>query len=46
MPEVAAVLLGFHPLHKLGIEAEVVADAVLPTVVGGGEEGEVGAGKT
>ena len=46
VPEVAAVFLGFHPLHKLGIEAEVVSDAVLPTVVGGGEEGEVGAGKT
>ena len=46
VPEVASVLLGFHPLHKLRIEAEVVPDAVLPTVVRRREEREVGAGKT
>ena len=40
------VLLGFHPLDKLGVEAEVVPDAVLPPVVRGREEREVCAGKT
>ena len=35
----AAVLLGFHPLHKLGIEAEVVSDAVLPLLVRGRVKG-------
>ena len=44
VPEVASVLLGLHPLHKLGIEAEVVSDAVLPTLVRCREEREVGAG--
>ena len=46
MPEVACVLLGLHPLDKLRVEAEVVPDAVLPTVVRGREEREIGAGKT
>ena len=43
VPEVACVLLGLHPLDKLRVEAEVVPDAVLPTVVRGREEWEVGA---
>ena len=46
VPEVARVLLGLHPLDKLRVEAEVVPDAVLPTVIRGREEWEIGAGKT
>ena len=43
VPEVSSVLLGLHSLDKLGVEAEVVSDAVLPTVVRCREEREVGA---
>ena len=41
VPEVAGVLLALHPLDELWVEAQVVSDAVLPTVVRRREEREV-----
>ena len=37
----ASVLLALHPLDELWVEAQVVSDAVLPTVVRRREEREV-----